>query len=98
MTNYRPTALLSNFSKALEKVMYSRLSHHMLTNNITAPEQFGFWSHISIENAAFRLTNSMFKSINQKMHIGGILCNLVKAFDCANHEILLTKLHFYSMQ
>jgi hypothetical protein len=28
------------------------------------------------------------------MHVGGIFCNLAKAFDCANYEVLLAKLHF----
>jgi hypothetical protein len=62
------------------------------------PEQFGFQKGISTENAAFILTNSVFKYINQKVHVGGIFCHLAKAFDCVNEEILLTKLHFYGIQ
>jgi hypothetical protein len=32
------------------------------------------------------------------MHVAGVFCDLAKAFDCINREILLTKLHFYSIQ
>jgi hypothetical protein len=67
----------------------------MHTNNILVPEQFDFRKGVSTEDAAFKLTDNVLKSINQKMHVRGILCDLAKAFDC---EILLTKLHFYGIQ
>jgi hypothetical protein len=51
-----------------------------------------------MENAAFRLTDRVFKSINQKMHVGGIFCDLAKVFDCISYEILLAKLHFYEIR
>jgi hypothetical protein len=89
MTNYRPISLLTVFSKVLEKVMYNRLSHHMHSNNILVPEQFGFGQGKSTENVAFKLTDSVLKSVNQKMHVVGIFCDLAKAVDCVNHEILV---------
>jgi Reverse transcriptase (RNA-dependent DNA polymerase). len=36
-------------------------------------------------------------SINQKLHAGWIFCDLAKAFDCMNHELLLATLHFYGI-
>jgi hypothetical protein len=32
--------------------------------------------------------------VNQRLHVGGIFCYLVQAFDGVNHEIWLGKLHF----
>jgi hypothetical protein len=100
MSNYRPISLLTTFSKVLEKVMYNRLSHYFQTN-ILISEQFGFRKGISTENATFKLTDkqdSVLKSLNQKMHASGVFCDLAKAFDCVNREILLTKLHYFGIQ
>jgi hypothetical protein len=85
MTNYRPLSLLMVFYKVFEKAVHSRLSQHLHTNNILVPEQHGFGKDMSTENAAFGLTNSVFKSLNQKIHVGGIFCDLAKAFDYVNH-------------
>ena len=66
MTNYRPIPLLRVFIKVLEKVVHSRWSQHLHTNNILVTEQYSFRKGITTEDAAFRLTDSVFKSINQK--------------------------------
>jgi hypothetical protein len=57
-----------------------------------------FRKGISTANAAFKLTDCIIKSLNQKMNVGGIFCDLAKAFDCVNHEILLTKLCYFGIK
>jgi len=77
--------------------MHSGLSHHHLHSNKLVTEEHGFDEEISTENDAFGVTDTVLKSVNQKMHIERIICDLAEAFDGRNHEILLADLHFYSM-
>jgi hypothetical protein len=32
------------------------------------------------------------------MHVGGNFCDVANAFDYVNHEILVSKLHFYGFK
>jgi hypothetical protein len=36
--------------------------------------------------------------VRNKFKVGGILCDLEKAFDCINHTILLDKLQFHGIK
>jgi hypothetical protein len=63
-----------------------------------AQEQYGFRTHLSTEKAAFSLINSILTAMNNKQTVGGIFCDVQKAFDCVNHNILLDKLEFYGIE
>ena len=90
--------LLTIFSKVLKRAMHCRLSQHLHVNIVLVTEQYSFRKGISTEDEAFRLIHSVFKSINQKMHVGGIFCDLEKAFDCTNLGTLFAKLHSYGIR
>ena len=91
-TNYRPISLRTSFSKVSEKALYIRLTEHFSTDNLLVGNQFGFRKGTATEDHIFKLTNEILKSLNNKTLAGSIFCDLEKAFDSVNHDILLSKL------
>jgi len=55
------------------------------------------FEEVSTENASHTLLNEILEAMNSKQMVGGIFCDLHKAFDCINHNVLLEKLKFYGV-
>jgi hypothetical protein len=92
ISNFRPNSLLTYFSKIFEKVILNRLHDHVNNYNILAHEQYGFRNSSSMEAASYNLINNILDALQNKFTVGGVFCDLTKAFDCVNHTILLSKL------
>ena len=57
-----------------------------------------FRTHSSTEQAAFTLKNCILTAMNNNQMVGGIFCDLQKAFNCVNHKILLEKLELCGVE
>lgn len=98
VNNYRPISLLTALSKIFEKIMYSRVVSHICKNDILSKCQFGFQKGLSTDHAIYTFTDLIVNSLNNGKRPIGIFCDLSKAFDCVNHEILLDKLNYCGMR
>lgn len=96
--NYRPISLLPTFSKILEKLLQTRLVSYLSQNNIISGAQFGFQSTKGTNDAIFEMLNTVYENMQSGAYTMGIFCDLTKAFDCVDHDILTRKLHFYGIR
>ena len=80
-----------------EKVLYIRLTEHSNIYVLLVGNRFGFRKGIATEDAICKLTNEILNALNNTAMAGSIFCDLEKAFDYVNHDILLLKLPYYGI-
>jgi hypothetical protein len=66
----------------------------VVTINILSNGQFGFSKNASTTNAIYKLTNDTLMALNNKRKSGGIFFDLEKAFDCVDHDDMMTKMKY----
>jgi hypothetical protein len=87
--NYPPISLLSKFSKIWEKIVSTKLINFLELNSLLSEYQFGFRKAHSTLHPLLKFINKITDYLNNKKHMLAIFCDLRKAFDIVNHEILL---------
>ena len=98
LSNYRPIALLNNFSKIYEKIISERLISFFEKESILSTYQNGFRKKKSTIRAIYQALDRVLDSLNLKKDTVAMYLDLSKAFDSVVPEILLSKLELYGVR
>lgn len=90
--DYRPIALLSVMSKALEKIMFSQMNEFVLGNKLLSERQSGFRAGRSCTTALLEVVEGIRVNMDQNYLTFLLLLDFSKAFDTVNHNIMIGKL------
>ena len=95
INNYRPISILPTLSKLIEKFMQKHLMNYLNTFEVLHKFLSGFRSGHSTETALTLMTERWLKAINDGNIVGTIVIDFRKAFDLADHDLLIHKLSLY---
>ena len=70
----------------------------MQSSDILNTNQFGFRKMHNTTDAVTKFIADITKCLDRKDKVLAVFCDLSKAFDTINHNILLNKLHFYGIR
>jgi len=93
INNYRPISLISMFGKVIEKIIANKLISFLEENYLLCKNQFGFRTSHSTTHPMMLLLNKLTSALNKIKHSLIMFCDLKKAFDTCDHDILLLKMY-----
>ena len=97
LDNYRPISLLHSLSKIFERVIFNQIHAYFTAHDLYYSGQCGFREKHSTQLAALELVDRITRDLDIGNTPISIFIDLSKAFDTLDHNILLSKLHYYGI-
>ena len=96
--NYRPVSLASIVCKLLEHITVTAVMRHLEDNTILNDNQHGFRRGRLCETQLLELMEELMTNLECGKQTDVLIMDFSKAFDHANHSLLLHKLQHYGVQ
>ena len=77
--------------------MYNRVYNHLDSKGLLYEKQFGFQRNDLLEHAILQLTRDITSSFKKGEYTLGVFIDFSKAFDTADHQILIKTLQYYGI-
>ena len=92
-SSYRPISNLSVISKLLERLVLSRITSYLDSNNLSPPHQSAYRQYHSTETAVLKVFSDALVAADSGKITLLVLLDLSAAFDTVDHSILLQRLN-----
>ena len=96
-STYGPILVLPCFSKILGRLIYNHLYKYLKESNILCENQFSFQSGFSTNNSIAQKVDKIFYSFEKEQFTLAVFLGLSKAFDTADHSILVKTMKLYGI-
>lgn len=90
--NYRPVSIISNLSKILEKILYTRFLDFLSSSGFFANHQFGFLPGSNTTAAVLQAIDKIKSGLDEGACVAALFFDISKAFDCVDHALLLEEM------
>lgn len=91
-SDFRPISLLPAVSKIMEKIAAKQMVDYLKKKNLLDTHQSAYKSNHSTLTALLNITDDIYDALEDTEVTILILLDYSKAFDCANHKLILAKL------
>ena len=94
-TNYRPVSILTKILKIYEKLLHEQLSKSF--GRLLATNQCKFQKYFRSQYCLLVILKNFKEETDRGSQFKAFINDLIKAFDCIDHKLLITKLSEYGI-